>query len=102
MGSSKRKRCRRQALFCENEFDYIGWAEYNQWRKVARVEAQKSRLGCKRKGCGWDCLNDCDYPSECYHLYLESLDDDLDSLDNHKSCLVTGGRAQDMPRDHKS
>jgi hypothetical protein len=63
----KRKRRERQTEACQNEFDYSGWAAYNEWRRNVRrgIEADYSMSGWRGKRRKWDCLGDCDYPSEC-------------------------------------
>jgi hypothetical protein len=47
----KRKRRGRQTETCQNEFDYSGWAAYNEWRRNVRqgIEADYSMSGGEGK-----------------------------------------------------
>ena len=51
IGSRKRKRRQRETVFCESEFDYTGWEEYNRWRReVSKMKVQKNGSVSKRRG----------------------------------------------------
>lgn len=80
----RRERKRRALKGCRAEFDYSGWARYNNWRREVRAIKYSislpasHRLGAVRH---WqlspiggrenevrerkDCWRDCDFPSEC-------------------------------------
>ncbi|KAB8301226.1 hypothetical protein EYC80_003113 [Monilinia laxa] len=73
----KKKRRRRQPRGCRAEFDYTGWEQYNQWRR--ETAAQKSESHALQNPrfipplkTGKDCHRDCDFPSECQTLHIQS------------------------------
>ncbi|KAI9673866.1 MAG: hypothetical protein M1817_002072 [Caeruleum heppii] len=43
---------------CNSEFDYIGWSEWQHWRRETLQKEEAS-------GTDKDCWHQCDYPSEC-------------------------------------
>ncbi|KAG4026885.1 hypothetical protein MFRU_035g00370 [Monilinia fructicola] len=73
----KKKKRRRQPRGCRAEFDYTGWEQYNQWRretaaqKSASHALQTSHFGPPLK-TNKDCYRDCDFPSECQTLQIQS------------------------------
>lgn len=82
-----RRRCKnkRAQESCTGSFDYLGWADWNAWRRelsptVGRpnvIGALGLRSAEKQQK---DCFRDCDFPSECSwqrtSAYLESVMDE--------------------------
>lgn len=65
----------RRIAYCESEFDYKRWANYNRWRREA-ADA-KARRGASedvgKEDGERNCWNNCDYPSQCYRCHTHSL-----------------------------
>lgn len=72
------RRCkkRKQAESCVSSFDYLGWAEWNAWRReLSPVSGWAG--GFVRAKDQKDCFRGCDFPSECSwqrtSAYLEAV-----------------------------
>lgn len=72
----KRKR-RRQAAFCENRFDHLGWLLQNRWRRqvaVDEAELQGDVGFQERQKWQRNCWVNCDYPLECRVFHAQTPD----------------------------
>ncbi|KPM43397.1 hypothetical protein AK830_g3138 [Neonectria ditissima] len=76
---------------CLSEFDYAGWAGWNDWRREPtrkRAPLKKTRRGSKEAkrraemlqarterflNGTHDCFKDCDWPSQCHHEIRRSM-----------------------------
>jgi hypothetical protein len=77
------RKCKKKAHeSCTSSFDYMGWADWNAWRrKLSPVIVRAEGLRSAAMSCGEkhqkDCFWDCDFPSECSwqrtSAYLESV-----------------------------
>jgi hypothetical protein len=87
-------RCRKKKehASCTGSFDYLGWADWNAWRRglspsITRARGTGSRSACRddfAEKYQKDCFLDCDFPSECSwqrtSAYLESVMEEESSV----------------------
>lgn len=79
----RERKCKKKAHeSCTSSFDYMGWADWNSWRRklspvIVRAEGLRSAAMSYGEKDQKDCFWDCDFPSECSwqrtSAYLESV-----------------------------
>jgi hypothetical protein len=72
----RRCKMKKQAESCESSFDYLGWTEWNGWRReLSTVSGWAGGFVTEKEQK--NCFRDCDFPSECSwrrtSAYLEAV-----------------------------
>jgi hypothetical protein len=75
----KAKKRAKKGVWCRAEFDYLGWSQYNMWRRQCQTYRFEKRGGSRTEDSHMEmelkgeksCWDDCEYPSECNNTRWE-------------------------------